>query len=71
MTEDAPSGFAVSYDNGNSDVTEYAENYGTITNHKIPKTGDSDPVGLWTAMVLAGLIGLTALAVLGARKKTN
>ena len=70
MTEDAPSGFAASYTNNNgSEVTEYAQNYGVITNTKIPKTGDNDPVGLWTAMFLTGLFGLTVLAVLYGRKK--
>ena len=68
--EDPVKGFATSYDNGaNSDVTKYAENMGTIINHKLPKTGDNDPVGLWTMMLLTGLIGLTALAVLRVRRK--
>ena len=70
VMEDPVKGFATSYDNGaNSDVTKYAENMGTIINHKLPKTGDNDPVGLWTMMVLTGLIGLTALAVLRVRRK--
>ncbi len=68
VTEDAPDGFAVEYDNGAaSDVTTHADNYGNIINHKIPKTGDNDPVELWTMMAVTGLLGLAALLIL--RKK--
>ena len=36
-------------------------------NHKIPRTGDSDPVGLWTMMLVTGLIGLAALLIVRRR----
>ena len=67
---DPPEGFAVSYENSeNSPVENFAEDGGLIINRRIPKTGDNDPVGLWTAMFLTGLFGLTVLAVLYGRKK--
>ena len=67
---DPPAGFAVSYQNSeNSPLQHVAENGGLIINTRVPKTGDDDPVGLWTAMFLTGLTGLAVLAVLYGRKK--
>ncbi len=69
VTEDAVPGFSTTYDNGtNSPVTDHAENYGTIINHKLPRTGDNDPVGLWMLMAGTGLAGLAVLLILRRRK---
>ena len=52
-------------------VTDRCCDGGTIINKKIPKTGDSAPLALWAGMVALGALGLTAVLVIGKKRKAN
>ena len=52
-------------------ITDRCCDGGTIINKKIPKTGDSAPLALWAGMVALGVIGLTAVLVIGKKRKAN
>ena len=55
VREEAVTGFVTSYTLASGVEAEFADNGGTITNHKIPQTGDDAALTLW--MILAGVSG--------------
>ena len=63
IIENVPQGYRVQYVNTGAHAgdTDRCYNGGTIINYKIPKTGDTAPLLLWGAGVLAGMAGLLGL----------
>ena len=61
-------GFIVEYENKDASEGEWAENGETITNTKIPATGDIMPVGIAMALAAVAAVGLVLLVV-GKNKK--
>ncbi len=63
VVEEPLEGYTVSYgevEEGEEEPT-FAEDYGTIVNRKIPKTGDESRIGLWAACVAVGFSGLACV----------
>jgi len=54
-------GYETSYELANGTSAEYADNGGTITNAKIPQTGDSTPLALWLTLMGASAMMLVLL----------
>ncbi|MBR4502128.1 MAG: hypothetical protein IKP22_09595, partial [Clostridia bacterium] len=55
-------GYRTFYTNPTGGATDAAYSEGVITNHKIPKTGDSRQITLWIALAAASMAGICALA---------
>ena len=53
----------------NPEEFEGAYPEGTITNHKIPKTGDDRPVTLWAAAALLSVLGIGAVLTAENKKR--
>ena len=62
-------GFIVEYDDEDGHHGEWAYNGETITNIKLPATGDKAPVGLAITMAVAAAVGLILLLVRNRKKK--
>lgn len=60
VVETPVDGYATSYENYGSyaDVTDRVYNGGTITNHKLPKTMDSQPLALYGFLLVVALAGV-------------
>ena len=60
VKEEAITGFTTVYTLANGEIAEHADNGGTITNAKLPVTGDESNIGLWlsTMVLSAGAIVL-------------
>ena len=60
VVETPVDGYATSYENVGeyADETDRAYNGGTITNHKLPKTGDSQPLAFYGLLLVASLCGI-------------
>ena len=60
VVETPVDGYATSYENGGSyaDVTDRVYDGGTITNHKLPKTMDSQPLALYGFLLVVALAGV-------------
>lgn len=61
-------GFETKYSNPHSDVNDMALNGGTVTNYKVPKTGDPVNVPLLWLLVLISFAGLLAVGTYRRRK---
>ena len=63
VEEEPIEGFTTVYQNtgNNIAVTDCAYNGGTITNSKVPQTGDSEPLVLWASMMTLAAAGLMVL----------
>ncbi len=63
VTEEPLEGFTVSYGEAAEGEEEptFAEDWGTIVNRKIPKTGDESHIGLWIALTLASACGFIVM----------
>ena len=51
VKEQAVDGYVTSYKLADGTYAEYADNGGTITNAKIPQTGDETPLALWLTLM--------------------
>ena len=73
LVEEPAAGFKTKYSNTGSraDETDRCYNGGTIVNHKVPKTGDSTPLGLWFSLALLGVAGIGGLVFAGRKRKTQ
>ena len=69
VVEAAMDGFSATYQLYTGEEAEYADNGGTITNTKIPQTGDNASLALWTTLMVGASAAL--LAMLLRRKKTH
>ncbi len=71
VTEVPMDGFTVSYGEAAEGEEEptFAEDWGTIVNRKIPRTGDDTAIGLWTALTAAA--GCLLVLTLKKRKATR
>ena len=61
VKEMAVDGYMTSYKLANGTSAEYADNGGTITNAKIPQTGDETPLALWLTLMSASAAMLMLL----------
>ena len=70
LVETAPDGYMVRYENtgDHAQVTDRCYNGGTITNYKLPKTGDSMPLELIIGWILVGISTVTIALVKKNRK---
>jgi len=66
VKEEPVEGYETSYTLSDGTSADYADNGGTITNAKIPQTGDETPLALW--LTLTGASALMLLALLRRRK---
>ena len=55
-------GYKTFYTNPKTGVVDMAYPEGVITNHKIPRTGDSRQITMWIALAAASLAGICAVA---------
>jgi len=69
VVEEPMDGFAATYQLRSGEEADYAENGGTITNAKIPQTGDTTSLALW--MTLMAGASLALMAMLLRRKKAH
>jgi LPXTG-motif cell wall-anchored protein len=60
VVEEPVDGYATSYENVGSyaGVTDCVYDGGTITNHKLPKTMDSQPLALYAGLLIVALAGI-------------
>ena len=61
VKELAVDGYVTSYKLADDTSAEYADNGGTITNAKIPQTGDETPLALWLTLMGASAAMLMLL----------
>ena len=75
VVQDSMEGFKTTYANdengSHAEDTERVYENGTITNHKIAKTGDNRPVELWVAVMMASLVAMTIIVFDKKRVKSN
>ncbi len=75
VVADQMDGYRTSYknaeDGAHAEETDKVWENGTITNHRIAKTGDTRPVEVWIFVLVASLIGMIALYVTGKKKAMN
>ena len=60
-------------DANNNGIPDYLETQPTATPRPSngPKTGDDSQIGLWIAVMLVSVLGLTGCVILGRKKKTS
>ena len=61
VKEEAITGFTTVYTLSDGEIADYADNGGTITNTKIPQTGDETPLALWLTLMSASAVMLMLL----------
>ncbi len=63
IVEKVPAGYMVTYENtgAHSGVTDRCYNGGRIINYRIPRTGDTDRIVLWTGLSVLSLLGLALI----------
>ena len=73
VLETPMAGYQIRYENVGvyAQVTDRCCDGGTITIHKVPKTGDTANLALWMSMVVIGALTLCGVAVLGKRRKQS
>ncbi|MBQ8136234.1 MAG: Cna B-type domain-containing protein, partial [Clostridia bacterium] len=75
VVADQMEGFRTTYlnaeDGTHAEDTDKVWENGTITNHRIAKTGDSRPIEVWIFVLLASLIGMVVLYVTGKKRAMN
>ena len=71
VVEDAIKGYSIKYTNVGTaaETTDRVYDGGTITNHKIPKTGDSRNVAVWMVLALVSAMGIGAVAISERKKR--
>ena len=61
MKEGPITGFTTTYPLADGESADYADNGGTITNSKIPLTGDEAPLAMWLSLMGASAVMLMLL----------
>lgn len=63
VVEEPMTGYTVTYKNvgKHASETDCVYDGGTITNHKVPKTGDGTPLGLWILLAVLAISGMMLL----------
>lgn len=69
VVEEPVPGFQTSYMQLNGEDLGYVMDGGTITNYRVPKTGDQARIGLWLTMAALALLGMALLARKRAKKR--
>ncbi|MBR4500735.1 MAG: Cna B-type domain-containing protein, partial [Clostridia bacterium] len=71
VVEDAIKGYSIKYTNVGTaaETTDRVYDGGTITNHRIPKTGDSRPVAMWMVLALVSAMGIGAVVITERKKR--
>ena len=71
VIETPMAGYQILYENVGvyAQVTDRCCDGGTITIHKVPKTGDTANLALWMSMVVIGAMTLCGVAVISKRRK--
>ena len=71
VVEDTITGYTTKYTNvgTEAEVIDRAYDGGIITNHRIPKTGDSRSVALWAALALVSALGIGAVVITERKKR--
>lgn len=61
VKEEPITGFTTTYTLADGESADYADNGGTITNSKIPQTGDEAPLAMWLSLMGASAVMLMLL----------